>query len=267
MDSAYVTRYNFKRISSFWLQPECDTSIDKIFSIIYEKSLSFILNHQEATRLYVQKLMLQGTLDSLRLEPKKFNSDFVLKVGPPKFHKNEDCEFLKSDFFNYLVPPTISALAEDKIRDFKDLCESHRKSLGEFNDAFWARVGLKFNVHIAPEHVDYKNSGITNIEKMSIEFLLIKINENIEKNLKAVEGNGSGRPLQRLRYAPSLKFALTKVSNEEEVAEIKNFFKSKSDLIEMLFELYRKQAKYNEYILPVHLLKTCGLEPCRGCWK
>ena len=92
MDSAYLTKYNFQKLAGTSLQFKGDISIDKIYLILYSHSISEILNHKEAKRLYMQKQMLEGNLDSLRIVKKNFNQNYIFSVAPPKFHKNKDCE-------------------------------------------------------------------------------------------------------------------------------------------------------------------------------
>lgn len=268
MDSAYVTRHNFSRISSFYLQPDGDISIDKIFSVIYEKNLSEFLNQKEATRIYLQKQIIDKNFQSVRVVKKEFTRDYTFSVTPPKFHKDKDCVFLKADFSNYLVPPAIKALGEEKVREFQEFCESHKKEFeGKPDDVFWARVGVKFNIHINPERVDYYNSGIENIEKISIDDLREKINETISTLLWFLESGPKKNTIIAFRYAPSIKFALSKIQDEESKNEIMEFFKLKANLANFLFELYKKQSGRNSYILPITLLNACGIQACKGCFR
>ncbi|WP_421228270.1 hypothetical protein [Aeromonas enteropelogenes] len=270
MNNAYVTRYNFKKFSYYWLQPDDATSIDKIFTFIYEKSLSDILNEQEATRLYVQKQMLEGQLPLLRSMKKHFHRNYIFSVTTPKYHKNNCCEFLKSDFSNYLVPPAIKALGEEKIKEFQEFCESTKKEFeGKTDDVFWAHVGIKFGVTVTPTQINYNNSGVHEIDKMSIKELQDHINEKLEHSLKMFHDKSASEILLNVRYAPHIPSAIDKMKNiSDDIKTIVNeFTKTKMDIINSLFVLYEKQAKTEGYILPVELCAKCGLEPCKACWK
>lgn len=265
-NSAYITRHNFRKISTFYLQPDGNISIDKIFSVIYDKDLSEILNQKEAVRLYVQKQALEKNFSSIRVEKRAFSKKYAFSVAPPKFHKKRDCPFITADFSNYLVPPAIEALGEDKVKEFQEYCEAHRKDFdGKPDDVFWAHVGVRFNVHINPEKVLYGNSGITDVEKIGVDDLQASINETISQLLSLIGNTPKASTLANLRYAPNIKIALSSVRDETAKEEISEFFRLKADLANSLFELYKKQAGYNSYILPVTLLKACGLEPCKGC--
>lgn len=268
MESAYVTKYNFKNISSSLTQTNGNISIDKIFSLIYEQSLSDILNHPEAIHLYVQKQMLAGNFQSFHPVKKRFNPNYVFIVNNPKFHKNNNCKFLSADFSNYLVPPEIKALGHEKVQEFQEFCESKKKEFeGKSDDVFWAHVGVRFGIHISPQPILYENSGIQDIGNMSIEELQHQINNTLKNSLKMLEDEGSAAIIKNYRYAPPTQSTLSKISNPERKSVVEQFFKLKLGLINSLFELYKKQTRSEGYILPINLLKTLEFEPCKGCWK
>lgn len=266
IDSAYVTKHNFRKISWFYLQPNGDISIDKIFSVIYDKDLSAILNQKEATQIYVQKQMMANELQAIHIAKKQFSRDFAFSVTPPKYHKDKNCVFIKADFSNYLVPPAIKAMGDDKVREFQEYCETHKKEFaGKPDDVFWVHVGLRFNVQITPERVNYDNSGIENVEKLNVDDLRERINETISNLLGLLESEPRKDAVLNLRYAPNLKAALSNIQDENSKKDVTEFFQLKSDLASFLFELYKRRSGHNSYILPVTLLKACGLEPCKGC--
>ncbi len=187
MDIAYVTRHTYKRLSGAWLQPNGELSIDKIFEFIYEESLTSILNHPEALRLYVQKKMLEQEYQSLRVVKRRFSQQYVFSVSPPKFHKSNQCTYLTADFSNYLVPPAIKALGEDKVTEFQEFCEQTKKELeGKSDEIFWAHVGAKFRVTISPESVLYANSGIQDIAGMTVSELQQHVRAAVEESLKMI---------------------------------------------------------------------------------
>lgn len=266
IDSAYITRHNLKRLSRFWLQPDGDISIDHIFSVIYSQPLSEILNNKEATYLFIQKQLINQKLENIIIKKKHFNPSYIFSVGPPKFHKDKECKYLSADFLNYLVPPEIKALGEEKIKEFQEYCETNKKEFNEkTEDVFWARINARFRVHVAPQSIHYENSGVQGVKSMSIEMLQAHINEYISEILSMLKNESRARSLEKFRYAPNLKFAISKISDEKIKKEIEEFFNLKQDLINSLFELYRRQGQVEEYILPVTLLEACGLEPCKGC--
>jgi len=267
MDVAYVTRHTYKRLSGAWLQPEGELSVDRIFEFIYEESLAPILNNPEALRLYVQKKMLDKDYQSLQVVKRRFSQQYVFSVSPPKFHKSDQCTYLTADFSNYLVPPAIKALGEDKVAEFQEFCEQTKKEFeGKSDEVIWTHVGVKFRVTINPESVLYANSGIQDVAGMTISELQQQIRGTVEDSLRMIGGDNS-RTIKNFRYAPHMQKALSNITNPDVKSVVEQFFKLKWKLINTLFELYKKQAHADGYVLPVHLLQASGLEPCRGCWK
>lgn len=261
---AYVTKYNFKKILAHSIVLDEEVPIDKIFSLIYDMSLSEILNHQEARSLYNQKIMLDGSINSYSIKYYTKNSNYIFKVSNPKYHHDNDCKFLQSDFVNYLVPPAIKALGDEKVKEFQSYCESHKKDLsGKPDDIFWFRVGVKFKVHINPHEVHYINSGIEEVKGMTVAELQTHINSCIGSILSSLLDNNS---LTKYRYARNVNTALSQVSDEDIKPRVADFFNKKSNLINALFELYAKEANNNGYILPVKVLNACNLEPCKVCY-
>lgn len=266
-DVAYVTKYTYTRLSGSWLQPEGRVSIDWMFDFIYEESLAAILNQPEAERLYVQKLMLEGKLQALGIKKPKFSPEYVFSVGTPKFHQTNACRCLTADFDNYRVPFEIKVRGSQKIREFQEFCEQERKRLeGKSDDIFWASVNARFHIHARPEQVHYENSGVRAILAMPIAELQEKIREAIDASQEMLSGK-DGAVVKNIRYAPSREKAFAYISNPEQRKIVEQFFKLKWQLIDLLFELYRKQAGAVDYVLPLHLLQASGLEPCRKCWR
>lgn len=266
-DVAYVTRYTYTRLSGSWLQPEGRVSLDWIFDFIYEESLAAILNQPEAERLYVQKLMLERKYQSLCIKKSEFSPEYVFSVGTPKFHKTNACRCLTADFNNYRVPFEIKVRGSQKVREFQEFCEQLKKELeGKSDDVFWARVNAKFHIHAEPKQVHYENSGVQNIVAMPIAELQEKIREAIDAS-QGMQNGKDGFTIKRYHYALHQQKALACISNPEQKEIVKQFFKLKWQLINLLFELYRKQAGAVDYVLPLHLLQASGLEPCRKCWR
>lgn len=266
-DIAYVTKYTFTKLSSNWLQPEGRVSIDWIYSFIYEESLAAILNQPEAERLYLQKLMLERKYQFLGIKKRGFSPEYVFSVGIPKFHRTNQCSCLNADFTNYRIPSEIKALGLQKVREFQEFCAQEKKRLeGRSDDVFWAQVNARFRIHTNPEHVHYENSGVQDVSAMPISALQQQIYETVEASLDMQNGE-EGLIIKNNRYARSMTKALACIHNPKQKEIVKQFFRLKWQLINMLFELYRKQTCAVDYVLPIHLLQASGIEPCRKCWR
>jgi len=266
-DIAYVTRYTFTKLSGNWLQPAGKLSIDFVCDFLFEESLAAILNRPEIERLYVQKLMLERKHQLLGIKKRGFSPKYVFSVGTPKFHKTKQCDCLTADFSNYRIPPEIEALGPQKITEFQEFCAQEKKRLeGKPDDVFWAQVSARFRVHINPEHVHYENSGVQDVSAMPISALQQQIYETVEASLDMQNGE-EGSIVRKNRYARNTTKALACIRNPEQREIMKQFFTLKWKLIDMLFELYRKQTCAVDYVLPIHLLQASGIEPCRKCWR
>lgn len=265
MDFAYVTRNNFKKVSGLVLE---EVSIDDVFLIIYEKNMSEVLNEIEAEKLYKQKKMFEGNFESHYKIKKIFNKKYIFSVSSPKFHKDKNCVFLSSDFKNYLVPPVIEALGEEKVKEFQLFCESTKKDFeGKSDEIFWLHVGARFNVKITPQSVLYHNSGIQNLEDMSILELEDKINDSLDKSIDMIRNEEISRIIRQYRYAPNMQKVLESITDDEIKETVKVFYRLKMDIVNTLLEFYKKQNNSDGYALPISLLKDCEFEPCKSCWK
>lgn len=265
MDLAYITRNNFKKVSRLVLE---EVFVEDAFLMIYEENMSEVLNHMEAKDLYKQKKLIEGNFESSYKVKKIFNKKYIFSVSPPKFHKNNNCVFLGSDFKNYLVPPAIEALGEEKVKEFQLYCEENRKYFeGKSDEVFWLHVGAKFNVAVTPQPVLYHNSGIQELEGMSVLELKDKVDDSFNKSMSMVCSEEFSRVIRQYRYAPSMQRALKSITNDEVKRTVKVFYLLKMDIINTLLELYKKQSNSDGFALPVSLLQDCEFEHCNSCWK
>jgi hypothetical protein len=265
--TAYVTQSSYKRLARF-LMPSENISIDKIFEMLFEQSLRAIINDSEARALHTKMLMVGQQFEDLKMHRRDFSSQYVFSVGKPKYHKAPDCKYLKSDFKNYLVPPQITELGPDKVREFQEFCEANKKVLeSKSDDAFWAIVGMKFKVHVAPTPVTYSNSGVQDISQMSVEELRALILAMIEEAHRMLRDLEFGEFLRRIRFARHSKQAFSNVESESLLKAAKAFFDLKWKIIHSLFELYVKQSGLTDFAVPVPLLDAAEFEPCRGCHR
>lgn len=264
--SAYVTRHTFTRLGKKFLRP-ADVSVDAIYDYIYEKSLAEVLNHAEASSLYVQKRMIEGKADELTFSESKFFPNYVFSVGQPKFHASKDCEFLQSDFVNYLVPPEIKVLGPEKVVAFQRFCEDNKRIFREKSpDVFWAHVGAHFKVSIRPKPVQYGNSGISNSDRMTVDTIKARIEEVLAQAHTMLDDDVANGLLKRFRYAGKWKQALAQVDDATAKALVEKFFDLKRDLLNLLFEFYKKSQGVEDLALPADLLNLGGLAPCKVCW-
>lgn len=177
-----------------------------------------------------------------------------------------ECEFLSSDFTNYKVPPEIEALGPDKVREFQEFCETNKHELQEKKEEyFWAHVGAAFRVEINPAKVNYANSGIRDVRGMTVSQIESLVTETIKEAAGMVSHPLHGQAVQRVRYAPHREKALAAIGDDDARKLVGSFFNLKQNVINYLFELYKKQSGADGYVLPVNLLLAADIEPCKAC--
>lgn len=261
---ACVTRNTFKRVG-MGLSP-AGVSLDAVFAYIYRKSLASILNQAEAKSLYVLRCLFQGKADELAVPEKTFSPIYVFSVTPPKYHVSVNCEYLTADFINYLVPPEIKAQGADRVRAFQQLCEEKKTLLKDKPYAFWAHVGAEFGISSQPRRVQYTNSGVHELAQgLDLNELQLRIDDAIAEAEGMIAPGLDGGVVANNRYAPNPKRVLASVDDPLARELVQKFFDLKRDLLDLLFEFYRRESGNADLFLPVVLLEAAGLAPCRGC--
>ncbi|HEV7271080.1 hypothetical protein [Pseudoxanthomonas sp.] len=265
--TAYVTRNTFKRVGKS-LRP-AELSIDVVFAYIYKNSLRALLNDTEARRLYVLRCLLQGKTGQLTTSEKTFSPGYVFSISPSKFHAAPTCEYLKADFINYLVPPEIKVQGPERVREFQQFCEDNKHLLKDKTpEAFWAHVGTRFRISSHPRHVQYANSGVQELARgMGAAELQAQIESAVaEAESMIVAGTGGGI-VANLRYSPNPKRTLESIGDRRTRELVQKFFDLKRNVLDFLFEFYSRESDREDLALPVPLLESSGLTPCRRCWN
>lgn len=268
MNRAYVTRHTFTMLAATCVKPNKKIAMLSVYEQIFAIDLRALLNHYEATNLLLLKKMFHGDVDDLDIEKRKSSRNYAFKVGPPKYHKDGGCDFLKSDFSNYLVPPEIKVLGDEKVREFQEFCEAHKKEFQDKEpDLFWNRVSIRFKVHLQPQPVNYLNSGIQDLKLMSLDELKKHIADKITSAISMIEDEKGGGIVKSHRFAPKIKKKTETIKNERDRDKLLRFAEIKNNIISAITEFYKKDVDADGYILPVALLEAAGLERCKACWR
>ncbi len=101
---------------------------------------------------------------------------------------------------------------------------------------------------------------------MSIEHLQDNINKYVSELFDLLRGDNrrESKVNGGFKYAAGIKHAISIITDEKTRKYIENFFIRKKILVDALFGPYRKKAHIYRCILPVTLLKACGIEPCKA---
>lgn len=265
METAFVTRHTYKKLVGNCLLSG-DWSLDSIFEELYEQSLKSILNNNEAVKLFTLKKAMSGDISKLESKKQYYSRNYIFKINPPKYHRNDTCKYLHSNFVNFEIPPQIKAMGPDKIIEFQEFCGSIREKYKDKpDDIFWAQVGARFRVQISPKSVEYANSGINPVEGMSVLELKKTIGTIYQECIDQLESDEIGEELAKYRYAPHYNKVIGNIKDEKAKDAIINYFKMKWKIVDLIFELYKENSALDGYILPIILMKSMGLDECSGC--
>jgi hypothetical protein len=165
----------------------------------YIKDLGRILSDPERKKLALyRELMSNPDKLTLGVYVQKAHKDtrrYVYeKESHPSYHKDKHCIALHSNFENYEIPAEIHELEKQKCREY-DVIEEYRKFFKDNEDlykenrpAFLAQVGIKFKVRINNvKEVRFSNSGIEEIEDISSEKAIERIEKQIDELLNEME--------------------------------------------------------------------------------
>lgn len=276
----YVSRYNyFNAIVRLAQSAEEKPNLSEAIAGLSRYSLRDVLNNQEIVALYQHRLTLEivrrwagGTSidrdqvrDCLQRQERFFVRQYVLKVNTPRYHENQDCEFLKASFENFETPPEIAALGDDKVSEFQEFCDLEwPKFKDKPVDAFWAHVGAHFNgLPISPKEITYRSRDGSE-EVRDIDDLEQEILKTAEHLRDCVRSNN----LNAFVYAPPRKLYTHATDPTLTTARRQVFLellKLKKAIKILVFNVHRIELDMPEGLLSGELLEALGFLPCRAC--
>lgn len=268
----YITQANSKRIIN---------SIKKegleLKGQIYKRPIYFF-NKYETKSLQLLKEFF--------MNPEKFFNDYykntshwdslkyIFEEQAPAFHFNKDCEKLNNDFVNYLIPEEIHKRGDEEVTIFRNWCKAHCYLIEENKkDIFMERCRLAFRLIIAPQIVEYNNSGITsfhNLTLIQIELMIDNILAEASKFYYCNEKtNTILRRFSKVTYfgkRSDLNFINNNGYTNDEVKKVllEYDIKFKQPVFKLLREWYR--VTYNKNVaLHSSILKSIGFKACSTC--
>lgn len=246
-------------------------------------SVRDIMNDDEIMKMYKHRCTLEvikrwyergdqfdgeGIHRELRKQERFFVPKYVLKVNTPRYHSNQYCDLLKRNFENFETPPEIAALGPAKIREFKTFCDKEwPRYKDKAHDIFWAHVGARFHVSIAPKAVAYSaQDDATEVLDQSVEEIEDKIKEVAESLRHHARSTGLS---QNLYAPPRLLYSFSKSPNQTDArrqafAEMLNLKKLIKTLV---FNFNRVELDLPEGLLSDEILEALGFLPCRACCR
>ena len=278
----YVSQYNYFRSLNRLARTIGDKPIlSEAVAGLSRFSLRDVLNNDEIVLLYQHKTTL-GVLkrwadsgvkvdaaairkDLQRME-RYFVPQYVMKVNTPRYHANQDCEFLRARFENFETPPEIAALGPDKVSEFQIFCEKEwPKYKDRPIDIFWVHVGGHFRVSINPTAVSYASKeGPESVTDQSETELMEEIHRDVDRLRKYASSTGLTGHL----YAPARTlYSLTKdpaldAARRQAFLEL---LKLKKAIKMLVFNFHRIELEMPEGLLSDELLEALGFLPCKAC--
>lgn len=275
MTHYFVTNNTLKSVASQFEHAD-KVSMDVIWQELLVDGLEQFLTRQEGVLLYNSKLLIESRFEVLVKEQSRFNSSEIFATKSPRFHSHAECEWMCKDYFNYEIPPQIAVLDAEVVREFQIYCQ---ENIDEFKrlvqdgreDAFWARVEMKFRVkNIQPQQISRNNSGFHIISHADVEQLEEKIRADMAELRELELDEQYGWIATRFKFAPSFARA-EKIMNmpdkdRQELFLLRKLFDYKDSLKSKLAALFCKQAGLEVGMLPEEALIQAGIEPCRACF-
>lgn len=275
METVYITKAKIEALIKLL---DIDTDYN-YKDLIYHARLVEILAKPEMKTLLNFKSILEG-IDNIPVYNKentrKYKNNYVRMVyvgGKPSFHKDKNCQFLKSNYENYEIPAVIP---DNKIEEYREFFIDNKTLYESKRDAFFARVEIKFNVRVNNvKEINEKNSGVEYTEDITTR--------NIDETIKSIESHLIVMEKFRAiddnheKKISSLGYGTHKANYKNENGELKLFINDSNSIIYKWHE-YKNElkhlikqyfiAKYNpDFEFNKSVLRQCGFVPCKGCYK
>ena len=284
MHMHYVSQYNYFKSLNRLTGAIVDKSpsLDEAVAGLSQFSLRHVLNNDEIILLYKNKTTLnvlkQWANSGVKIDAEKIRMDlqrreryfvpqYVMKVNTPRYHANQNCEFLQASFENFETPPQIAALGPEKISEFQNFCDKEwPRYKSKPIDVFWAHIGSHFKIKdLDPKKISLESQeGPLNIQNQSEEELIDGINRKVEFLHSHVKSTGITGHL----HAPAKTlYSFTKdprvdVARRQAFVEL---LKLKKAIKMLVFNFHRIELDMPEGLLSDELLEALGFLPCKAC--
>lgn len=283
---AYITKSNFDKIirQTDIMNAEMEYSTHDI----YVKPITFFSKLEEKMLLATKILMQDGDrFVSEVYKPLPIGEEDRLKYvyevsGGPAYHNNPGCPHLNSDFKNFLVPQELRERARriggyEKewrvVQEFRNWFDDHRKLFESDLKEFLKKLDIRFNINIAPRRIELMNSGVVEIENMSLPELETAINKVLADAEEYFHANTDKQELIRnfakLSFLGFSKKPILKRHDGYSTEEVKTFLRFyhnrfKRPVENMLRHYYR--VKFNpELEFDGTLLGQLNFRQCGVC--
>lgn len=252
--------------------------IDKL-ELVEDEVLSRVkvLSKEEKLQIFAYKKLLANDEDLVQIyKPiSKRTSKFVTTTQNPRYHTDKNCKVLNNDFISYTIPPSILKKGEEDVAKYRKWFKQNKALLESDPSTFYDKQKEAFNTSEKLESVKFDNSGVTEIENLSIEEIEAYLEKLItdydtfissESTAKAISLNSEKAKYLVGAGTKYVKYAETGLDKDSVIDILKKYLAMKKDTIKYLQMYYR--VKLNpDLSIDTKLLEGLGFLECPYCAK
>lgn len=227
---------------------------------VYKEDLAWILSTIELKSLYAELLVASG-IEQFRISGTKAQRNdgrhLFRSNGPLKYHFDSSCDYLKSDYLNFTIPPEIEAKGPNEIEKFRVFAEANKHLLQGDQEKFLNSLEAQFLLKNRPQRIEYINSGQSEFSLLT----LAAMEQALEAHLREAKTFQAAHPEVKNRT-----FAPRRVVDSTQASDLDREWHDayKRVLKFMLSQYYRKNHDRSQQ---ESFLKSLGFEACKACLK
>lgn len=270
----FITKFNLDRIIDNYDLEKIDFTDELYFGLIPIE----IFNDFEKRQLLALKAFYKNPEGFLKANFMAVNTRdtkaYVVKLGPPAYHFNPNCERLLSNFHNYRLPSEIKRRGNEIIDEFRNWFEENKHLLQERPEEFVQKMKNKWKIENGLKEVSYKNSGRQNFDYFELDEVEGEIDQLLLSfgqfyfhdmmHMKIMKKYLKRAYLldKLVRPKPFKDTDFTKEEIERVLGEFNNKFRGK--LKHLIKEYYR--LKHNPKLeFSSSILEKLNFLPCKSC--
>lgn len=243
---------------------------------VYKKQIYFLGKHEIKKLLAIQEFFKNPELFFNEyykpVQVKKDTKQYIFEGKAPSYHNTADCDRLCSDFTNFELPEEIKEKGSLVIEEFR-VWFKQNMYLMDKPEIFIMRMQLRWGIKRSLNEIKMENSGVIEIENMSLLEIEQKIDELISKaGAMYYENSKSNAILKRFNRLTFLAEKEGPIENndtgysDKEVKELLRGYDKiiKQPIKKLLIEYYR--IKLNPKLkIEQKILEQLGFKSCRKC--
>lgn len=272
---AYITTFNANRLTRNLETITLDKIVDKIY-----KSEIYFLNKREIARLKgVQEFLKDPSGFSTKYYKPIEVKDSLLYLYPerlPSYHKNDKCEFLKSNFINFKLPTEVIRKGKDEVLKFRLWYKQNEELKKSNQDEFYKKMKMDFQIDSVLEKQEQINSKTFESKFESLKEIEDAIDSKItaSKYYYSISSELKQKVIRRFQKSTFLRHSKEPIQNndtglpDETIWKFMSYYDEtfKNPVKELLLEYYRYYHN-PEMTFESNVLEVVGFRPCSSCYS